>query len=565
MESNGHQRGAASKFRSVIATLTAFAIVIATTAGPAHAQERNPTGRRAVKRAESRDQWYADGQRAVEEAKQLRANRGPARNIILFVGDGMGISTVTAARILEGQLRGESGEENSLSFERLPFVALSKTYSVNQQTADSAPTMTAIVTGVKTDDGVISVDQDVVSGDHTTVKGNELPTFLELAEQAGLSTGVVSTARITHATPAACYAHSPDRDWEGDADLPVLAQEDGFPDIARQLVEFTHGNGLDVVLGGGRSKFLPRATADPEDASQTGERKDGRNLINEWLQQRPRSAYVWNKSQFDAVETARTDRLLGLFERSHMEYEHDRPKDAGGEPSLSEMTSKAIDLLAKNRKGYFLMVEGGRIDHAHHAGNAYRALTDTIELSKAVKVALAKTDPRDTLIIVTADHSHVFTMAGYPTRGNDILGLVRSNDKLGNPSDEFEKDKLGRPYTTLGYANGPGYTGPSREQTEGSKRYPHTGNGYSGVTRGRPDLSAVPTKDPDYLQEAAIPFASETHGGEDVAIYASGPGAYLFHGAQEQNVIFHVMVEAMKLPRKNPSRITTHSRMNQKK
>jgi alkaline phosphatase len=555
----------ASKFKraAMVLALCVFSLEMLTSR--AYLQVHTTNQRHQVRRSESRDQWYADGQRAVEEAKQLKANRGRARNVILFVGDGMGISTVTAARILEGQLRGESGEENSLSFERLPFVALSKTYSVNQQTADSAPTMTAIVTGVKTDDGVISVDQDVVSGDHTTVKGNELPTFLELAEQAGLSTGVVSTARITHATPAACYAHSPDRDWEGDADLPEAARENGFPDIARQLVEFPHGNGLEVVLGGGRSKFLPRATADPEDASQTGERKDGRNLVNEWVGQRPRSAYVWNKSQFDAVEIAQTDRLLGLFERSHMEYEHDRPKDAGGEPSLSEMTSKAIDLLAKNRKGYFLMVEGGRIDHAHHAGNAYRALTDTIELSKAVKVALAKTDPRDTLIIVTADHSHVFTMAGYPTRGNDILGLVRSNDKFGNPANEFDKDKLGRPYTTLGYANGPGYTGSSREQTEGSKRYPHTGNGYTGVTRGRPELSAALTTDPNYLQEAAIPFASETHGGEEVAIYASGPGAYLFHGVQEQNVIFHVMIDATKLPRNIHSSMTTHSQKNQKK
>jgi alkaline phosphatase len=554
-----------SKFKRVAIALVLCALNLEMLTSTAYLQGQPADQRRPVKRAESRDQWYADGQRAVEEAKRLRANRGQAKNVILFVGDGMGVSTVTAARILEGQLRGESGEENSLSFERLPFVALSKTYSVNQQTADSAPTMTAIITGVKTDDGVISVDQDVVSGDHTTVKGNELPTFLELAEQAGLSTGVVSTARITHATPAACYAHSPERDWESDADLSAAAQEYGFPDIARQLVEFPHGNGLEVVLGGGRGKFLPRDTADPEDAGQTGERKDGRNLVNEWLPQRPRSAYVWNKSQFDAIETAKTDRLMGLFERSHMEYQHDRLKDAGGEPSLGEMTSKAIDLLAKNRKGYFLMVEGGRIDHAHHAGNAYRALTETIELAKAVSVALAKTDPRETLIIVTADHSHVFTMAGYPTRGNDILGLVCTNDSRGNPANDFAKDKLGRPYTTLGYGNGPGYPGPSQEQTEGPKRHPHLGNGYSGISKGRPDLSVILTMDPDYLQESAIPFASETHGGEDVAIYASGPGAYLFHGVQEQNVIFHVIVEAMKLPRKNPPRINIRSQTNQKK
>ncbi len=510
-------------------------------------QGRRPAG-------EGREQWYRDGQRAVEAAKRLRAQRGRAKNVILFVGDGMGVSTVTAARILEGQKRGESGEENLLSFERLPYVALSKTYSVNQQTADSAPTMTAIITGVKTDDGFISVDQDVVHGDHTTVNGNELPTFLELAERAGLSTGIVSTANLTHATPAACYAHSPDRNWECDADLSAAARQAAFPDIARQFVEFPYGNGPEVALGGGRGKFLPRSVADPEDEGRTGERADGRNLIDEWLGKRPRSVYAWNKSQFDAADPRSTDRLLGLFERSSMEYEHDRPKDKGGEPSLAEMTSKAIDILAKNRRGYFLMVEAGRIDHAHHDGNAYRALIDTIALSDAVRAALAKTDPRETLVVVTADHSHVFTIAGYPTRGNDILGKVVPNDGRGNPAHEYARDLLGLPYTTLGYANGRGYTGPSEDQPEGPKRYYHGGTGYSGITKGRPDLTAVNTSDPDYMQETTVPLTGESHGGEDVAIYAVGPGAHLFHGVQEQNVIFHVMVEALRLPRLNRRR-----------
>jgi alkaline phosphatase len=224
------------------------------------------------------------------------------------------------------------------------------------------------------------------------------------------------------------------------------------------------------------------------------------------------------------------------------------------------MTSKAIDMLARNRRGYFLMVEGGRIDHGHHAGNAYRALTDTVELSNAVKVALSKTNPAETLIIVTADHSHTFTISGYPTRGSDIFGLALSNDERCNPASDYQKDKLGLPYTTLGYANGPGYTGASKEQAEGSKRRPHTGDGYSGITRGRPDLSTVATTDPDYMQEAGIPLSSETHGGEDVVIYAGGPGAHLFHGVQEQNVIFHVMVEASGISKRRPSSASRRGR-----
>ena len=124
--------------------------------------------------------------------------------------------------------------------------------------------MTAMVTGVKTEDSIISVDQRVVAGDYKTVKGNELVTVLELAEQKGLSTGVVSTARLTHATPAACYAHTADRDWEADRDLPEDARRANFPDIARQLIEFPFGDGLEVALGGGRTKFLPETVNDPE-------------------------------------------------------------------------------------------------------------------------------------------------------------------------------------------------------------------------------------------------------------------------------------------------------------
>jgi alkaline phosphatase len=484
-------------------------------------------------------EWFAAGQQAVKDAKSLKANVNHATNVILFVGDGMGIATVTAARILEGQMRGESGEENVLSFEKFPYVALAKTYSVNQQTPDSAPTMTAIVTGVKTKDGLLSVNQNGVRGDHTTVAGNQLTTILELAEGKGLATGVVTTTRVTHATPAACYAHTVERDWEGDADLSPAAQAAGFPDIARQLIEFSQGDGLEVALGGGRSKFLPSTADDPEDQGTKGSRLDGRDLTAEWLT-KPHAAYVWNKAQFDAINPTTTSRLLGLFERSHMEYEADRATDTGGEPSLSEMTSKAIDILAKNQKGFFLMVEGGRIDHAHHAGNAYRALTETVEFSRAVKKALEKTDPQKTLIIVTADHSHVFTIAGYPKRGNPILGKVIAPDEA-----ELSKDLSGLPYTTLSYANGPGYTGASNKQPQGSKSFPHEPSSSTGITTGRPDLTAVDTTAPNYLQEATTPLSNETHGGEDVAIYANGPGAYLFHGVQEQNVIFHVMKDSL--------------------
>ncbi|WP_272990111.1 alkaline phosphatase, partial [Spongiibacter tropicus] len=120
---------------------------------------------------------------------------------------------------------------------------------------------------------------------------------------------------------------------------------------------------------------------------------------------------------------------FGLFNESHMQYEADRNNDIAGEPSLRDMTAKAIQILDNNPEGFFMMVESGRIDHAHHAGNAYGALTDAIELSEAVAKAVELTNPEETLIIVTADHSHVFTIAGYPKRGNPILGKVVSVGK----------------------------------------------------------------------------------------------------------------------------------------
>ncbi len=512
---------------------SAFGFATALCAG-AYAAESPQSAVRTV--PQTPKQWFENGKRTVELNKAQRSNRGTAKNVILFVGDGMGVATVTAARILEGQQHGKDGEFNRLSFERLPFTAFSVTASANQQTADSAPTATALVTGVKVNDGAVSVDQTIEreEKDAQITSAKSLLTILERAEQQGLSTGIVTTARVTHATPASTYAHISERDWEADSDLPVGAT---VKDIARQLIEFPYGDGVDVVLGGGRAAFLPKTQADPEYALQTGRRNDGRDLTREWTGRFKNAAYVWNLNQFDALGTKSTKHLLGLFQPSHMHYEADRSLDASGEPSLAAMTAKAIEVLGNNKKGFFLMVEGGRIDHGHHAGNAYRALTDTIALSDAVKQAREMTSERDTLIIVTADHSHTLSITGYPSRGNPILGKATID---GRPL----LDRDGLPYTTLQYSNGPGTVmgGKRREFDGATERVAEVPTPMQGR---RPDLSNVDTTSPRYMQEALVPLGSETHGGEDVPIYASGPKAYLVHGALEQHVIYHVMAEAL--------------------
>ena len=223
--------------------------------------------------------WFRAGAAAAQANASGRAH---AKNVIVFLGDGMSIPTVTAARILDGQRKGGPGEENRLSFENFPATALSRTYETNQQTPDSAGTMTAIMSGVKTRAGVIGIDQVPARGDCAASRGHELVNLLELAESAGLATGIVTTARVTHATPAATYGHLPDRHWEDDSTLPATAQTQGCRDLARQLIEFPFGDGIEVVLGGGRRGFMPVEQRDPEYPDKTGRRHDGRDLIAEW-------------------------------------------------------------------------------------------------------------------------------------------------------------------------------------------------------------------------------------------------------------------------------------------
>lgn len=489
---------------------------------------------------ESPANWFRDGAAAARANATARAH---AKNVIVFLGDGMSIPTITAARILDGQRKGGSGEENRLSFENFPATALSKTYETDQQTPDSAGTMTAIMTGVKTRAGYIGIDQVPNRGDCAASKGHELVSALELAAAAGQSTGVVTTTRITHATPAATYGHLPDRDWEVDVEMPARERAAGCADFARQLVEFSIGGGVNVALGGGRTEFLPATQRDPEYDGLPGKRLDERDLIGEW-KKKPGAAYVWNAQQLSAIDPAKTRHLLGLFEPEHMKYEIERATDPAGEPNLADMTRAALSILQKNPKGYFLMVEGGRIDHGHHAGNAHRALTETIELAKAVEIANEMTSADDTLILVTADHAHTLNIVGYPARGNPILGKVRGSSGEGAPSKELARDATGLPYATLSYANGPGYAGASDTQAEGAKRYPHRASGYQPARNGRPNLTEVDTESPDYEQEAMLPMSSETHGGDDVAVYARGPGAAAVRGSMEQNALFHVIAQS---------------------
>jgi alkaline phosphatase len=531
--------------RSLAPPLTSLALITALAACATAADPRSTAAPAVIDvpaidhpHGESPQWWYRSG---AAKAAGNGAMRGRAKNVIVFLGDGMSLTTVAAARILEGQRKGNPGEENLLSWEQFPHTAFSKTYNTDSQTPDSAGTMTAIATGVKTHMGAIGVSAGR-KGECTPDGSKDLLSWLMLADSAGLATGIVTTARLTHATPAATYAHVSHRDWENDSDLPAEAAEAGCTDIAQQLLTSARfGRGPTVALGGGRGEFLPVDVRDPEEDDKVGQRLDGRNLVAEWQQAHPQGAYVWNTRQLKAAIDA--PQVLGLFEYDHMQFEHDRREDDAGEPSLADLTRAAIQRLSRNSEGFVLLVEGARIDHANHYGNAYRALDETVAMSDAVRAATEATSPDDTLIVVTADHSHTLNFVGYPVRGNPILGKVRGQGGEDDTPGDLARDQTGMTFTTLTYANGPGYTGASNRQPAGPKHFLHAPSSVE-PSEGRPDLSHVDTEHPDYLQEALVPLKSESHGGEDVGIWATGPGSDAFRGTLEQNAIYHVIVQA---------------------
>ncbi|GLD49934.1 alkaline phosphatase-like protein, partial [Lates japonicus] len=301
--------------------------------------------------------WDAQARATLDAALKLHPRNHRAKNIILFLGDGMGVSTVSAARILRGQMEGASGEETVLAMDTFPYVALSKTYSVDKQVADSASTATAYHCGVKANAKTVGLSANAVAYECNTTFGNEVYSVLRRAKAQGKSVGIVTTTRVQHASPAAAYAHSVSRSWYSDADLPSSARRQGCVDIATQMVTNVD---IDVILGGGRMYMTPKGTPDPEyptSNSRKGDRKDRRNLIDVWLNAKPnkRSHYVWHRKEFDEINPKTTDRLMGLFEPKDMRFEVFR--NSTRDPSIVEMTEKAIQILSKNPKGYFLFVE----------------------------------------------------------------------------------------------------------------------------------------------------------------------------------------------------------------
>jgi alkaline phosphatase len=338
-----------------------------------------------------------------------------------------------------------------------------------------------------------------------------------MAKGKGLSAGVVTTTRVTHATPAATYAHICHRDLENDIAAALVPGGAGYNTALG-------ASGLDVVLGGGTQFFQP--------VSKGGKRADGRDLIAEFKAKN--YAYAGNAAEFNAINPAATERMVGLFTTSHMSYDLDR--DPAREPSLAEMTTKAMDVLGKNSKGYFLMVEGGRIDHALHETTAKKALQDTVAFDNAIKAGIDKAraadpDLKNTLIVVTADHDHTLVLNGYAQRtgktaaGNaGVLGLVKSY-----ADGSVTRDADGAPYSIIGFGNGENRTQSKRSSVASMDDSTVSANAYH--------------------QEAVVrmPAGGETHGGTDVFLGAIGKGSETFLGTIDNTKVFGLVKNAIGL------------------
>ncbi|KAG5683695.1 hypothetical protein PVAND_012961 [Polypedilum vanderplanki] len=460
---------------------------------------------------ESKDYWINEAKAFVEKQVKQQPNTNTARNVIMFLGDGMSHYSIAGARLLMG------GEEKKLYFENFPYTASSKTYCVDLQVSESACTAVAYLSGVKTNDGVIGINAKSSSANcaDSIDESNYVDSIATWFQDKNRSTGVVTTTRITHASPAGLYAHVTNRDWEDNSYVVEDGCDDTIvDDIAEQLIHGKTGSKFKVILGGGSRHFVNNDST--TDHGTSGRRFDGKNLIDEWKNLNPTGRYVKNRQEL--LDTPNdVDKLFGLFNSDHIQYYIDILRDnlEAEKPSLADMTKKAIEILDTDEKGYFLFVEGGRIDHGHHGNQGKHALSEAVEFSKAIEEATKMVNLNETLIIVTADHGHVMTLSGYADRGHDIFGVAGTGD-----------DNL--PYLTLSYANGEG-------------NYETYKNGE------RVDPTKVESYSNDFNNHkfpATVPLESETHGGEDVGIWAIGPWAHLFQGTLEQNVIAHIMAYA---------------------
>ncbi|MBU1041227.1 MAG: alkaline phosphatase [Proteobacteria bacterium] len=412
---------------------------------------------------------------------------GPARNVIVLIADGTGAEQYTLARWYKGAPLAQDAI----------LTGMVRTFIADSVVADSAPAATAFATGVRSSDKFISVGPKakVLNGQPVppeALRYRPLATVLEGARLQGRATGIVATSRVSHATPAAYLAHVPSRAME------------------TEIMEQAVYQGVDVVLGGGRGYLTPK------DAG--GSRKDGRDLLPV-LRQRGYEL----PTKADELAAAKGPKIFGLFAKSHMAADLDRAAIAAGEPGLEDMTAKAIAVLSKNPKGFFLMVEGSQIDWADHANDPAHLISDLMAFDRSVQTALDFAKKRkDTLVVVVSDHN--------------TGGMSIGNASTSGTYSQMSLEALLEPLRKMHVSGETLWKGLGKEPTpEKVQRAVLEGWGMEispEEARKVIAVAAARKEDPYYaLGEVLCPEHTQlgwtTHGhtGGDVPLFAFGPGS----------------------------------------
>ena len=344
-----------------------------------------------------------------------------SRSAVLFIGDGMGPAYVTAARVAGG------GSAGRLRMDGMPYTALARTHSSDSPVTDSAAAASAMACGYKTVNGALCQDATALAGKHD---GRRLESIAVLAKARGLRVGVVTTARVTHATPAAFYAVENDRDRE------------------RAIARAALGSPLDFLLGGGRRYFRPGRPAGGEVgwAADDAEDLEAAARARGWT-------VVDTAAGLRAVPSL-DRRVLGLFADSHLPYE--AQGGARTAPTLVEMTRWALQVLKASGRPFLLVVEGGRIDHAGHENWARTLVDEMAAFDQAIGLALDALDPGTTLVLATADHE---------TGGLAINGYPEEKDGIWGTTPPWGG---GEPYSILTFSTGPGTKRPAPDAPHGA-------------------------------------------------------------------------------------------------
>lgn len=471
-----------------------------------------------------------------------KAGEKKAKNVILMVGDGLGGSVRNAARMVSRSLV-EGRYQSHLNMEDMDAMTMVTTSGMNSLVTDSANSASAYATGHKTSNNAIGVYTFYPNDEEQVAP--KVENIIELAKQAGMSTGIVATSEIEDATPAAMFVHSRTR-YVKDQIVDQMLNDSQRPD---------------VILGGGASFFWPQDVT----GSKRSDDKDQIKAFEDLGYQ-----FVGNRTELNAIDTANIDQILGLFHAGNMNVYIDREieknpdvlKSYDDQPNLMEMTQTALDILSKNEDGFFLMVEGSSIDKQLHAMQWERAIWDTIEFDNAVGIAKDFADKNgETLVIVLADHNHSFSVYGTVDYSKSGLDAVRVYEDAGFPTyqdtdgDGFpdngeigEDGKAQKVVATdiallIGWGNHPDYV-------ETFKYSSLPGNPAVNVD-GKTVANYQNAENGGIFRAGNLPNGQtqEVHSADDIPLTAYGAGADFFakHTLIDNTEVFFGIIEALGL------------------